>query len=118
MSILKCKILGTDTITSKKDGKQHHFLRVEAIISTSIYLPNSAVPIMGVYDKCVGQIVGLNTSIELRNGNVSLSIDGDPSPLLFASVDVATGELAHTNPVPETPASTEKPRNPLFGAAK
>lgn len=113
MSILKCKILGTDTITSK-DGKQHHFLRVEAIINTSIYLQKTALPFMGVYDKCVGQIVGLNTSLELRNGNVSLSIDGDPQPMIFASVDVATGEIPTPKPVTETPAI----KSPLFGAAK
>lgn len=85
MALEKVKILKTEKIISKRDGKEHNFLRVEITLNTSIYLQGDALLQMGAYDNHQGQVVGMHLNWSLRDGKPQLSIHNDPSLTLFAS---------------------------------
>ena len=81
MSYEKLKVVGIDTITSKKTGEVFNVLKVELMVTRSIFLNGDALKMLPVYEKLVGKEALFPCEEGVYNGKPSMSLSGDFKPL-------------------------------------
>lgn len=81
MSYEKLKVVGIDQITSKKSGEVFNVLKVEMLVSRSIFLNGDALKMLPVYEKLIGKEAIFPCEEGIYNNKPSLSLSGDFRPL-------------------------------------
>jgi len=92
MSFEKVRIKSIETITSRKTGEQHHFLRVDLLKTYDIYMNDRAILLTKEYEKLKGHEVLLPVEFGTYNGNVSLNFIDDCKPIIQISEDSTSGK--------------------------
>jgi len=81
MSYEKLKVVGIDQITSKKSGEVFNVLKVEMMVTRSIFLNGDALKFLPVYEKLIGKEAIFPCEEGIYNNKPSLSLSGDFKPL-------------------------------------
>lgn len=81
MSYEKVKIIGVRQATKKDTGQIMHFLQVEHLKSYDIYMSDTALKQMPIYEKAAGKEALIPVSWGEYNGSPSMSLIDDCVPL-------------------------------------
>jgi hypothetical protein len=81
MSYEKLKVIGIDSITSKKSGEVFNVLKVELMVTRSIFLNGEALKQIPTYEKLIGKEAIFPCEEGVYNGKPSMSLTGDFKPL-------------------------------------
>ena len=81
MSYEKLRVVGLEKITSKKSGEEFNVLKVELMVTRSIFLNGDSVKMIPIYEKLVGKEALFPCEEGVYNGKPSLTLSGDLKPL-------------------------------------
>lgn len=86
MSYEKVKILGTVSRPNKDTGKISNFLEVEVLQKQTMYLNDSMLVNLGLFDRMKGREVLIPASWGIYRDKPSLSFEGDGMPIPITQV--------------------------------